>query len=142
MRNVAGAAQRYSYVYWYGSDPGLAPPELEVIWTEGPQLYLWSMTAGQTGMIEVSDATPGGRVIIGYSLSGTGPVHVMTGSCGLVTANLTLPITQLPPQTVDPFGWVFLPVNVPPGTAGTQAWFQALDLAGCAVTNMVPVTIQ
>ncbi|RMH04554.1 MAG: hypothetical protein D6702_02885 [Planctomycetota bacterium] len=142
MRNEAGNQGRYSYVYWYGSDPGIAPPQLEVTYTGGgPFLRVANLVAGGAASLDVVNATPFGQVRYGYSLTGAGPTSLPGGSCGVLSVSLSLPIQVAGVATADAAGHAVLVRNVPPGTTGVAVWFQAFDQAACALTNGVAATI-
>ncbi|MBL7008785.1 MAG: DNRLRE domain-containing protein [Planctomycetes bacterium] len=142
MRNVAGNAGRYSYVYWYGSDASPAPPELEVTYGGGgPVLRVSNLVAGGVASLDVFGATPGGKVQYGYSLTGAGPTAVPGGGCGVIVVDLSLPIKQAGSATADPNGNASRSANVPAGTTGVMVWIQAFDVASCTLTNGVAQAI-
>lgn len=97
------------------------------------------LVAGQSSAISVTGATPGNTVLIGYSLSGAGPIPVPYG-----TLSLSPPITQLPPRVADGSGTVNIPVSIPPGLAGTTVFLHAAEIlggGGGVLTNPVMVTL-
>ena len=106
-----------------------------------PTLAVSNLVAGATANIDVTCATPGGGVIIAYSLAGAGPTMVNAGACGMLSVDLSPPFVQLPPIPADPGGNVNTIANVPPGTTGVSVWAQAFDIASCTLTNALALTI-
>lgn len=104
------------------------------IW-DGPTTVLMNLTsngltAGFATTFSMSQATPNGTVILGYSLAGNGPTSTPYGN-----AALSAPIQSFMPITADAAGDASMLVNVPAGTTGTSVWFQALDLTAGTLSN-------
>ena len=95
-----------------------------------PTLSISNLVGGQSATIFFSNMTPGGGVIIGYSLTGAGPT--MT-PFGLVA--MSPPITALPTITADAAGTGGLSVNVPSAASGFTVYAQAADVASGGLSN-------
>lgn len=92
---------------------------------------------GGTAQFQISGATPGGPVILGYSTAGAGPIVT-----GFGTASLSPPISQLPPVNADASGVANVNLPVPPSIPpGFTVWTQALDLAAGLLTNGARVIV-
>lgn len=100
----------------------------------GPKLYVASLQAGSQATVTVTDATPGGQVLIGYSLVGGGPTTVSLFGCGPFTVFLTNP-QLLATGTAQVDGSFSYTATVPSSAAGSMVWFHAFDLAGCEPTT-------
>lgn len=102
-------------------------------------LSVTNFTAGSAGSIDVSGVTPGGLVILGYSLAGNGPVSIAMG-----TLSLTPPFNQLPGLTADASGNATMPVNLPAGLAGSTVHLHGAEMFGGGagiLTNPISVTL-
>lgn len=108
---------------------------------DGPMLSAAGLSAGGTATLTVSGATPGGQVIIGYSLTGAGPTHVALSGCGVVTALLSNP-KLLANGSADAGGGFSYSATVPPNASGIPVWFHAADVASCQTTNGLAEVIQ
>jgi parallel beta-helix repeat protein len=102
-----------------------------------PTLAISNLVAGQTALIEASNAFVGGTVICAYSTRGGGPINTPWG-----TGLLTPPFTQFSPRTANAAGIASWSVAVPPGASGLDAWLQALDLGSQTLSNGLAVTVQ
>lgn len=100
----------------------------------GPKLYVPNLEAGESATVSVTDATPGGQVIIGYSLTGAGPSNVPLAGCGVMTALLTNP-QFLASGTTDASGSFSYMATLPPSLSGATVWFHAVDVASCQTTT-------
>lgn len=99
-----------------------------------------NIVAGQQGSFDVTNCTPGNNVIIGYSLTGSGPTQTMFGD-----VDMTPPISQFPTQTVDPNGEVHFLTNIPPAAAGLTVYSQCVEITGPgtgSLANSLVVTVQ
>ncbi|HJM39914.1 MAG TPA: hypothetical protein QGG59_07350 [Planctomycetota bacterium] len=99
-----------------------------------------NIVAGQLGNFDVSNCTPGNNVIIGYSLTGSGPTQTMFGD-----VDMSPPIGQFPAQVVDQNGDVHHQVTIPPGAAGLTVYSQCVELTGAGTGNLansLVVTVQ
>ena len=89
-----------------------------------------NLVAGQTATFSVSGATPGGNVIIGYSLTGSGPVNTPYG-----VADMSAPIQTMTTMTADGAGDASFAPTVPGGAAGMTLYTQCLDAGSLTLTN-------
>jgi hypothetical protein len=105
----------------------------------GPSLAVNNLVAGAVADLAVSNAAAGATCVIAYSLAGAGPTNTPYGM-----ADLSFPISQLPPLTADASGLASATANVPAGTAGRSVWIQAVELtaSGGILTNSLAMTIQ
>lgn len=141
LRNEAGNAARYSYVYFHGSDASPAPPELIVEYTSGNQLSMGDLIAGSLATIEINGVDAGATCWLGWSSSpGSKTVNTPWGS---FTTDLGGPIKRLPSIVADASGYASLQVMVPPSAAGLTIHVQSLVVTGgsAALTNSVSDTI-
>lgn len=101
-------------------------------WTDGggPNYTITNLVAGQTAVFAVSNATPGGSVRIGYSLTGAGPTLTPFGS-----VDMSAPISTLAFLTADAAGNASFSPTVPGGAAGLTLYTQGLDVASGTLTN-------
>ena len=95
-----------------------------------------ALIAGLPATLEVSDATPGSQIFLGYSLAGAGPTQTAFGP-----ALLSVPINNFAPVAADANGDAAIVINVPLGTSGTTVWFQALDQAAGELSNGIARTV-
>lgn len=98
-----------------------------------------NFTAGQTGTIDVDGLEPGGRVVVGYSFAGNGPLDIRYG-----TLSLSAPFNQLPALTADAAGHASMNANIPAGLAGTTVFFHGGELFGggaAILTNPLTVVL-
>jgi hypothetical protein len=107
----------------------------------GFQLDVKPLVAGQSGTASLSGATPNGRVGLAYSLVGPGPTSVNTGICGVMSVDLSAPVSVLALSTADANGDYSLIRNVPVGARGRRIWIQGLDFGTCTLSNLVATTI-
>ena len=104
-------------------------------------LTISPLIPGSVGTFDATGGTPSGTIGIGYSLAGNGPALVNTGSCGLMSVDLTPPIGVLTMQVADANGDISLSATVPASVSGRTAHFQALDFGSCTLSNGVTQTI-
>ena len=130
-------------VYGYHCEPhqALGMTGAVTVTTGRPVLTITGFNAGATAAMTVTGATGGGTVGYAYSLAGPGPSTVNAGPCGPVLASLSAPFTLLPFVNADAAGVAVLNVNVPPAAAGLKVWVQAMDLAGCQLSNGATMTV-
>ncbi len=95
-----------------------------------PALSVSNLVAGGVATVSLSDATPLGRIRLGYSLAGGGPFSTPLGDL-----LLSPPFTELPSLTADANGDAALAAPVPAGTTGVTVWLHALDLASATFSN-------
>ncbi|MGB0952483.1 MAG: choice-of-anchor J domain-containing protein [Planctomycetota bacterium] len=99
--------------------------------TGGGLVYsITGLVAGGVANFSVSGATPGGTVLLGYSLTGAGPTATPYGS-----VDMTAPINTLASLTADINGDAAFAPTVPGGAAGATLYTQGLDLASGTLTN-------
>ncbi len=108
-----------------------------VVEVEGPSYAISNLTAGQVATLTISNVTPLGSVLVGYSLSGAGPTNTIYGP-----VDMSPPISQLAPLTADAAGVAAAAVPVPPTAAGITVYTQALDLATGELSNSLAEVIQ
>ncbi|MFT7516675.1 MAG: hypothetical protein ACI84O_000460 [Myxococcota bacterium] len=92
------------------------------------------LVAGGVATFAVANAVPGSNVIIGYSLSGAGPITTAYG-----IADMTPPISTFPTLVADVFGDAVFSPTVPVGAAGLTLYTQGLN-AG-VLTNSLAETV-
>jgi hypothetical protein len=88
----------------------------------GLSYSITGMVAGQAATFSITGAAPNSNCIIGYSLTGAGPINT---SFGIV--DMTPPISQFPVISSDANGNASFQVNVPPNTVGRTLYTQALN---------------
>ncbi|MDP7061684.1 MAG: hypothetical protein QF489_01970 [Planctomycetota bacterium] len=98
----------------------------------GPVLSATGLVGGGLATIMVTNATAGGGVLIGYSLTGAGPTNTPFG-----TVSLSAPISQLPALTADSSGVTSLTTGVPPRGSGLTLYMHGVDLASGQLTNAI-----
>lgn len=96
----------------------------------GPTYTITGLVGGGTATLTVSNATAGGGVLIGYSLTGAGPTNTPFGPVDMST-----PITQLPTLTANGSGVASMSTGVPGRVTGFTVYTQAADLSSGALTN-------
>jgi hypothetical protein len=96
----------------------------------GPSYAITGLAGGATATLTVSAATPGGAVLIGYSLTGAGPTMTPFG-----LVDISAPITQLPTLTADAAGVASMSTGIPGRATGFTLYTQGADLASGTLTN-------
>lgn len=96
----------------------------------GPSYTITGLVGGGTATLTVTNATPGGSVLIGYSLTGAGPTNTPFGPVDMST-----PITQLPTLTADGAGVASMSTVVPGRASGFTVYSQAADLTSGVLSN-------
>jgi len=107
-----------------------------VVEMSSPILAVSNLAGGSTATINVSNATAGGGVMLGYSLTGAGPT---TTPFGLV--DMSPPISVLPTLTADGAGLATLSTGVPPQASGFTLYMQGADLTSGVLTNSLAEVI-
>ncbi|MCC6906791.1 MAG: hypothetical protein IT430_02510 [Phycisphaerales bacterium] len=79
--------------------------------------------AGAIADLEVSGASPGGRVAFIYSLRGSGSTYIPQLD---VTIDLSRPLLA-GVRTADQSGYALLQTRIPSGASGRRAWLQAAE---------------
>lgn len=100
-----------------------------------PLLEVSNLAAGSVASVTVSNLTPGKPAGLAYSLTGQGPTDVFTGTCGLVSTDLSAPITIATIENADAAGTISFNANVPAATVGVFVYLQAMDLGTCKLSN-------
>ncbi len=100
-----------------------------------PGLEITNLVAGQVVDILLTNCTPGGVAILGYSLRGGGPISTIFGDVLLSPPYSTFSLTP------DATGRAVMNANVPANTAGVSVWFHAGDLTLGALTNPLALVI-
>jgi len=93
-------------------------------------LFLNQFVAGEDAAISVAGATPLGKVLVAWSLTGSGPTSTPLGP-----ADLSMPIQVLPGLVANSSGTSLLELSIPPASAGVQVWLQALDVPAAYFSN-------
>jgi hypothetical protein len=96
----------------------------------GPSYAITGLVGGGTATLTVTNATAGGSVLIGYSLTGAGPTNTPFG-----LVDMSAPITQLPTLTADAAGVASMSTAVPGRASGFTLYSQAADLTSGALSN-------
>ena len=93
--------------------------------TGGLSLSISSLQSGAMTTVSTSGAVPGTIVIAAYSFASGGPTATPFG-----TADLSLPIFDLPPVSADAAGETSEMYMIPPGAAGRMIYAQAVNVLG------------
>ena len=99
----------------------------------GPSTPVYSITGlvgGGSATLTVTNATAGGGVLLGYSLTGAGPTNTPFGM-----VDMSAPITTLPTLTADAAGVASLTTGVPGRASGFTVYTQGADLSSGTLTN-------
>ena len=96
----------------------------------GPSYSISGLAGGGTATLTVAGATPGGGVLLGYSLAGAGPTMTPFG-----LVDISAPISQLPSLTANASGVASLSTGVPSRATGFTLFTQGADLATATLTN-------
>lgn len=105
----------------------------------GFALSIPTLQSGALNDVKTSRGLVGTTVLVAYSLAGGGPTNTPFG-----VMDLTLPIRQLAPESVDTNGETSASAFIPGGAAGLTVWVQALNITGPGVgefSNQVSGTI-
>lgn len=97
--------------------------------TDGPELGISSLSAGQTATLHVTGATPAGPLLIGLSTSGQGPFPSYWGH-----VHLTPPLVVLQ-LTADASGVARKLLPIDPALLGVHVFAQGLDVAASYPTT-------
>ena len=120
---------------WLVWDVGLDNMEISVA-PAGPSLAASGLAAGGTVTFTVTDATPGGNVLLGYSTTGAGPTVTPFGS-----VDLSAPIRSMPTLIADAAGVASMSATVPAGASGTTLYMQGVDMGTSDLTNAIAETV-
>lgn len=99
-------------------------------YSNGLTYAITGLVGGGTATLAVTNASPGGAVLIGYSLTGAGPTMTPFG-----LVDMSAPITQLPTLTADAQGFASLTTGVPSRASGFTLYTQGADLTTGVLTN-------
>jgi len=108
-----------------------------------PFLEVVNPTAGQLATLALSNAAPGKRARLGWSLAGPGPTS-FSSPWGSLDLDFGSPFTLTPPLLIDSQGKAAFTRRLPATAAGTTIWAQGVvfDFAGAELTNSVVQIIQ
>lgn len=98
----------------------------------GPSLSVpGGIVAGQSTTFRLMGMPPGSSPVLGVSVTGAGPIPVMT-ACGLVNAELTWPVGILGVLQADARGTANLTIPpLPVSARGATVWLDALEVTSC-----------
>jgi len=126
--------------YPYGGLDGVGIDDI-VIGTLPPLLYnVQNLVAGQQAHFTVTGAASTSRIVLAYSLTGSGPANTAYG-----LAAMTEPIYQIGMWLPDASGRLDVDLNIPPTAAGVPVWTQALEVTnyGAGIfSNALALVIQ
>jgi len=97
-----------------------------LVYSTGPN----GLVANANATLTITGATPGGNVLIGYSLTGAGPTNTPFGPVDMSNS-----ITQLPALVVSGSGVASITTMVPQRAFGFTVYPQAADLSTSMLTN-------
>jgi hypothetical protein len=97
--------------------------------TAGPDLAMSGLVAGKSAILHITGASSGGAVLVGFSLSGQGPLPSYWG-----LLDLSPPITTAY-FTADASGVVAKSLHVPGSLTGANLFVQGIDLIGYEATT-------
>lgn len=101
-----------------------------------PVYSIAGLVGGGTATLTVSNATPAGGVLLGYSLTGAGPTMTPFGP-----VDMNAPISTLPAMTADAAGVASLTTGVPGRASGFTLYTQGADLSSGLLTNSLAEVI-
>lgn len=96
-----------------------------------------TMVAGSNATLTVSGATPNSQLLLGFSLTGSGPTPSPYGMA-LLSAPIRLFATL---NTLEGTTAAYT-TSIPPNATGLTAWFQALDLGSGLLGNGIQITVE
>jgi hypothetical protein len=103
--------------------------------TGGLVYSITPMTAGGPVTFTVTGAVPSSTVILGYSLSGAGPINTAFG-----IVDMTPPISRFPNLTADATGVASITLTVPGNAGGVTLYTQGLN-AGVLTNSLAPTVM-
>jgi hypothetical protein len=95
-----------------------------------PTYTLAGLVGGGTATITITNATPLGSVLVGYSLAGAGPTMTPYG-----LVDMSPPISVLPTLTADAGGTATMSTGVPLRATGWTVYTQGVDIGSGLLTN-------
>jgi hypothetical protein len=104
--------------------------------SNGPLLSIANLVGGQTATLQVTGATPGGALSIGYSLAGQGLIPT-----GFGFIHLAPPISMVS-VVANGSGQVSRPIFIPSGLRGREPWVQGVDLQSGYPTTVFRAVVQ
>ncbi len=107
----------------YGYLDGLGADDISIVAPPppGPSLAVYDLTGGMMGTLEVTNATPGGIVVMGASMAGGGPTSTVYGDVMLS------PPIHVRWNTADAAGTATWSHQVYPHLTGKTLYFHAVD---------------
>lgn len=143
----------YVHMYGFGSpygpglwndmhdaDPGTAGWTFGlygIVEIEQAQYSVTNLVAGSLATFTVTNASPNGVILIGFTRAGPGPVMTPYGM-----VDMNFPITTLPTMTASPTGEVSFDMGIPAGTTGLTIYTQGVDLTSGVLTTSLAEVIQ
>ncbi len=103
--------------------------------TGGLVYSITPMVAGGPVTFTVTGAAPSTPVILGYSLSGAGPINTAFG-----IVDMTPPISRFPNLTADAMGVASITLTVPGNATGVTLYTQGLN-AGVLTNSLAPTVM-
>ena len=116
--------------------PCCSPAFLHDARTGGPFLALSNVIAGASLGLDVLGATPGGGLLLGWSVAGQGVLPSAFGLTDLAPPFFLLPVVA------DGAGLVHLDVGLPPAALGLELWVQGADPTTGLLTNARGAQVQ
>ena len=101
-----------------------------------PSVSVGSAVAGQSATLSLYNLSANSKAVIGYSLTGAGPVMTRFGSLAL-----SLPIGRIAVMS-DASGSAVTQIHLPTSLAGASVWLQVVDLASGKIGVGLEVLIQ
>jgi len=95
-----------------------------------PVYNISGLAGGGTATLTISGVTPGGVVIIGYSLAGAGPTMTPFG-----LVDISAPISQLPSLLGSASGVASMSTGVPGRASGFTLYTQGADVTSATLSN-------
>jgi hypothetical protein len=105
--------------------------------TPPPLTYtIVGLIGGGSTTLTIVGATPGGDVLVGYSLTGAGPTMTPFGP-----VDMSPPISTLQPLVANALGVAVLNTGIPARASGFTLYSQAADVATSRLTNSLAEAI-
>jgi len=102
----------------------------------GPVYTVSNLVVGQVATFEVSGATAGGNVLVGYSTTGAGPTNTAFGMVAM-----SAPIHKLTGMTANAVGVATYQATVPASASGKTLYTQAVDIGSATLSNPLAIAI-
>jgi hypothetical protein len=117
------------------TSPALLQNILTLLSENGFSISVDPFVGGAATTLTAKNATPGGAVVAGYSLTGTGPTNTPYGF-----VDLSMPIQALPTMTANASG-VATYSRTLPAAIGVTVWIQAVDVSSGEISNLLTKVI-